>query len=502
MKNAVVYARYSSEKQNEQSIEGQLRVCQEYADRNDIKIIKTYIDRAQSGTNDNRTNFQKMLYDSNRKAWDYVIVYKLDRFSRNKYETAIHRKTLRDNGIKLLSAMENIPDTPEGIILESLLEGMAEYYSAELSQKVKRGMNESRLKGHWAGGKMIFGYRVKNKKPVIHETEAALVKKIFLDYLSEKPIVDIMNELNEQGVLHHGKPFAKSTFYCILSNEKYVGIVRHEGQIFDNIYPPIISKEVFQAAQDKLEENKYGRQSPYDYLLRYKAQCGYCGQAVVSDASTSKTGSVHRYYKCSQRKYGSTCELKTIRKDVLEKMVVDATFQIFDESDSLPKLADKILAQHKLRVQDCTSLNLLLEQKEKIETAIDNLYKVFEEGVITQKTKERIENKQQELEILEGKIAIEKTKVSTEITKDDIIKFLRTTLKKDPQTVIKILINRVVIYNDKIEIIYNYVPREVRLENENEQKLQVYKRKVKTKIETCKFGKPEEIVTYDVKGFI
>ena len=152
MKTAVIYARYSSDSQTEQSIEGQLHVCQDYAKRNDITIVNTYIDRAMTGTNDKRTDFQKMLKDSTKKAWDYVIVYKLDRFSRNKYEMAMHKKTLKDNGIKLLSAMENIPDTPEGIILESLLEGMAEYYSAELSQKVKRGMNQTRQKGNFTGG--------------------------------------------------------------------------------------------------------------------------------------------------------------------------------------------------------------------------------------------------------------------------------------------------------------------------------------------------------------
>ncbi len=124
MKTAVIYCRYSSDSQTEQSIDGQLRVCTEYAKNNDILILDTYIDRAMTGTNDNRPDFQRMIKDSAKKNWDYVLVYKLDRFSRNKYETVIHKKTLRDNGVKVLSAMENIPDTPEGIILESLLEGM------------------------------------------------------------------------------------------------------------------------------------------------------------------------------------------------------------------------------------------------------------------------------------------------------------------------------------------------------------------------------------------
>lgn len=131
MKTAVIYARYSSDSQTEQSIEGQLRVCQDYAKSNDILIVDTYIDRAMTGTNDMRPDFQRMIKDSNKRQWDYVLVYKLDRFSRNKYETTIHKHTLKENGVMVLSAMENIPDSPEGIILESLLEGMNQYYSVE-----------------------------------------------------------------------------------------------------------------------------------------------------------------------------------------------------------------------------------------------------------------------------------------------------------------------------------------------------------------------------------
>ena len=131
MKTAVIYARYSSENQTEQSIEGQLHVCEEYAQRNNILILNTYIDRAMTGTNDNRPDFQRMIKDSAKREWNYVLVYKFDRFSRNKYETAIHKKTLRDNGVKVISATEHIPDSPEGIIFESMLEGYAEYYSEE-----------------------------------------------------------------------------------------------------------------------------------------------------------------------------------------------------------------------------------------------------------------------------------------------------------------------------------------------------------------------------------
>ena len=209
MKTAVIYARYSCDNQTEQSIEGQLRVCQDYAKAHDILILDTYIDRAMTGTNDNRADFQRMIKDSARKEWNYVLVYKLDRFSRDKYATAIHKKTLKDNGVKVLSAMENIPDTPEGIILESLLEGMNQYYSAELSQKVKRGMKETRLKGLYQGGTLPYGYKLDGRKVVIDEQQAKHVLFMYEQYSKGVFVKDIIKALTESGVLHKGKPFAK-----------------------------------------------------------------------------------------------------------------------------------------------------------------------------------------------------------------------------------------------------------------------------------------------------
>ena len=158
MKTAVIYARYSSDRQTEQSIEGQVRVCNDYAERNGILIVNQYIDRATTGTNDNRDAFQQMLKDSDKKQFDFVLVYKLDRFSRNKFEMAMHRKHLKDNGIKILSAMENIPDSPEGILLESLLEGMNQYYSEELSQKTRRGQRETRIKEPQKKSNLDYAY--------------------------------------------------------------------------------------------------------------------------------------------------------------------------------------------------------------------------------------------------------------------------------------------------------------------------------------------------------
>ena len=154
---AVIYARYSSERQTEQSIEGQLRECEKFAKSNDISIVGTYIDRAQSGRTDNRIDFQKMLKDSKRQMFDAVIVWKIDRFGRNREEIAKNKAILRRNNVKVLYAKEHIPDGPEGIILESVLEGLAEYYSANLSQNILRGMRETALKCQYNGSGLALG---------------------------------------------------------------------------------------------------------------------------------------------------------------------------------------------------------------------------------------------------------------------------------------------------------------------------------------------------------
>ena len=200
MKTAVIYARYSCDAQTEQSIEGQLRECQKYAKAHDILILETYIDRAMSGTNDNRFDFQRMLKDSEKRQWDYVIVYKLDRFSRNKYESVVHKKTLKDSGVKLLSAMEQIPDTPEGTLMEALLEGFNQYYSEELAQKVNRGIRESWLKGNTTGGQPIFGYDVVDKKCIINEYEAEIIREAFTKYAQGYKARAIAVDMQERGL--------------------------------------------------------------------------------------------------------------------------------------------------------------------------------------------------------------------------------------------------------------------------------------------------------------
>ena len=457
METAVIYARYSSENQSEQSIDGQLRVCQEFALGKGIVVVDTYIDRAMTGTNDNRPDFQRMIKDSHKKAWKYVIVYKLDRFSRNKYEMAMHKKTLKDNGIKLISATEYIPDSPEAIIIESMLEGYAEYYSAELSQKVRRGMKETRLKGNYTGGTVLYGYRIENKKVVIVEEQAEIIRLIFSRYASGVFVKYIVQELNEMKVLHRGKPFARTTIYNILGNEKYTGIYRYKGEVFDNIYPRIVSQEIFDIVRAKADKQKHGRHPKDDtiYLLSNKMICGYCGCSVTAESGTSHTGRVLRYYKCLGRKLHNGCTKENIQKEKLEEIVIDAIIQSLSRPHVKDLLVAQLMQKQREENEHSAKYELLRKEKRQIDTALANVMKAIEAGVVNRTTQARMQELEEQQAEIEKHMAIEKNRMLIEIPENKIREYYEKALRLEPVLLAACLIQKVVLFDDRVQIYIN-----------------------------------------------
>ena len=456
MKTCVIYARYSSNNQTEQSIEGQIRVCREYAQRNDIAIVGTYIDRATTGTNDNREQFQKMLKDSDKKAWDYVLCYKLDRFSRNKYEMAIHRKHLKDNGVKILSAMENIPDSPEGILLESLLEGMNQYYSAELSQKIKRGMRETRLKGHFQGGCLPYGYKLDNHRIIIDEKAAEYVRFIYTEYSKGVFVRDIISRLNDMGVTHLGKPFNGDTIYNILRNKKYSGIYFYGGDELTGMYPQIVPTELYEQVRAIVNKNKHGKRSlKMIYLLRGKLFCGYCGMPMNADSSYGKYKNKY-YYKCRGRKNKlNDCTKTTIRKEKIEQIVLDAIIEKMQDPQTISNLVKGILSEQERQKSENISLSNLLKEQAQNETALKNIMIAIESGIITNTTGKRIKELEKRQEELEQLIATEKSKQNLLLSEKQIREYYEQALRLEPQMLINYLVQKVVLYDDKVEIYFN-----------------------------------------------
>lgn len=453
MKIAVNYLRYSSDSQTEQSIEGQIRVCKQFAESHDILIVDSYIDRAMTGTNDNRPAFQRMIKDSAKKEWDYVLVYKLDRFSRNKYEMAVHKKTLKDNGVKVLSATEYIPDTPEAIIFESMLEGYAEYYSAELSQKVRRGMNETRQKGNFTGGYLIYGYKKEGKKVVVDEEQAEVVRHIFEQYAMNVYVKDIIAELNKKGITNHGKPFARNTIYNTLKNEKYSGVYRHGNEVFENIYPQIVPTELFEKVRKKTNQNKYGKRSvEVVYLLRNKVKCGYCGSPISAECGTAKSGKKIRYYKCLGRKHRNGCTKSMVRKEYLEELVLDYIINELKKPENMNRIIEMTLEMQDKMVKENFTCNILLKEKKQVKKSLDNLVLAMQNGIFSNATNAKLHELENRLQELEKTIAIEKSKNSVKLTADDIRTHYEKGLRKEPKILINALVDEIVLFDDRIDI--------------------------------------------------
>ena len=476
-KTAVIYARYSSDNQSEQSIEGQLRVCNEYAKNNNILVLKTYIDRAMTGTNDNRPDFRQMIEDSKRHDFNIVLVYKFDRFSRNKYEATKHKKTLKDNGVRVVSVTEYMPDSPEAIILESVLEGYAEYYSAELSQKVKRGMNETRLKGNFTGGFIMYGYKVVNHKLVIDEEQAEVVRFIYEQYAQGVFVKDIIKSLSERGIYNRGKKFANNTVYNILRNEKYSGVYRFNGEVFTNIYPQIVPIDIYKTVRQKCELNRYGKRSvEVVYLLRNKIKCGYCGSTINAECGTAKNGQKVRYYKCLGRKHKNGCTKAQVRKEILEKYVLDNVIEQMSKPKTVEKVAEYLLQVQENSIKQNSALANLIKEKRQTENAINNIMDVIEQGGQSLTIVKRMRELESKLADIEKRLAIEKSQTAFRLTKEQIIEYYKSALEKEPLLLINNFIKEIQLYDDKMIIIYN-TPNPINLDES--QGFSFYDRNVK-----------------------
>ena len=304
--NVVIYARFSSHSQTEQSIEGQLKECYAYAQRNDYTVVGEYIDRALSGTTDHRPEFQKMIADSSKKTFQGVLVYQLDRFARNRYDSATYKSKLKKNGVRVLSARENISDDASGVLMEAVLEGMAEYYSVELAQKIKRGMDINAEKCLSTGGNLALGFKTEDKRIVIDPLTAPIVVKIFEMYVTGSTMADIIRYLNANQIkTSYGNEFNKNSINRIIKNRKYIGEYRYQDIVIEGGVPAIISRETFCLAQAEMERRrtrKRPKSSKAEYLLAGRLFCGHCKTPMQGVSGTGKTGNKWYYYYCANNR--------------------------------------------------------------------------------------------------------------------------------------------------------------------------------------------------------
>ena len=414
--NAVIYARYSSDNQREESIDAQIRAIKEFASTKNYQIVKIYVDEAKSATTDNRPEFLNMIRDSSSGLFDIAIVHKLDRFSRDRYDSAFYKRALKKNGVKLLSVLENLDDSPESIILESVLEGMAEYYSKNLSREVMKGMNETALQCKHTGGSAPLGYDVApNKTYVINESEAIIVRLIFEMYASENGYGTIINKLNELGYkTKKGNEFGKNSLYDILRNEKYIGTYtfnkssakkdgkRNNHSSKDNYVrikngmPRIISDEIFNIVGGKAVENKHrggANNAKEVYLLSGLVECGKCGGKMSGNRKyAGRNKDLYITYECCNRKYKKNCDAKSISSEFVETEVMkELKKKIFSEETAgllATQIYDYAISNNKQLNDDVKHF-----QKELIivQSDIDNIVEAITKGMFHISMKEKMD---------------------------------------------------------------------------------------------------------------
>lgn len=241
--------------------------------------------------------------------------------------------------------------------------------------------------------------------------------------------------------------------------------------MFTNIYPKIISDELFETVRSKIESNKYGKHKPdVVYLLKNKLKCGYCDHTVNSDAGTSKSGKINRYYKCSGKRTNKNCPLKPIRKELLEDVVVQTILKALGTNDLIKNIADKIISINEERIANDSTLSLLSKELDKVENSISNVLSAIDKGIITSSTKahlEELENKKKEIS---EQIAIEATKERMKLTREDVVKYMKTAITKSPKQMIDLVVKNIILYNDKLEIFFKYN----RKQEESNEKTIVY----------------------------
>ena len=412
---AVVYARYSSHNQREESIEGQLRVCHQYAERMGLEIIREYTDSAISGRTDNRPAFQQMMAEAPRLKYELVLVYKLDRFARNRYVSATHKNKLKKLGIRVVSATETISDGADGVLMESILEGFAEYYSVNLSENVRRGMTENALHCK-SNGAPPLGYTVKDGSYVIEPIGAKAVQIIFDQYQKGEKIRDIVAFLNEQGFkTRNGTEFKANSLHRILSNKKYMGVYIFADHEVEDGMPAIVSKEQFEAVQSMLEarRRKPGRgKAMEEYLLSGKIFCGTCGSPMIGMSGTSKTGEIYRYYACGKKRRSgaAACPKTAEKKEDIEAMVLAYICDKVLTDDVIHELAERCYAQLDEECADKSRLAIYEQRLNDTDIKIGNILKAIEAGIFTPATKDRLEALEAERSELECQVVAERLK--------------------------------------------------------------------------------------------
>ena len=423
-------------------------------------------------------NIDVLLSATDVERIELVLVYQLDRFSRNRYDSAIYRKELNKQGVGIESALENIANDASGIITTGLLETFAEYFSAQLSEKVTRGMYQNANKCKYNGGNITMGYRIdENQHYQIDPATAPIIKEIFERYAEGETTVAITSDLNARGIkTTKGKAFTKNSLQHILRNERYTGTYCFGDIKIKEGIPRIVSDELFEQVQGQLSKNRRsggGRgKAGEEYLLSGKLFCGKCKDSMVGiSGKSSGNEQIYRYYACSRKLKEHSCDKNTVRKDYIEQLIAQDCFRMLSD-DNIKDIAGQVIEQNRNGTAQSEIDRMTLEIH-NYERKIDKLIEALENSgaKALPRIEKRIEDNEKSIEELKKSIAIEKKKIIP-ITEEMIINAFsdlragRITSKKVMRTFINTLVLKVFLYDSHYNIYFNFSDNDDPLEKD------------------------------------
>lgn len=467
-RSAVIYARYSSHAQRDESIEQQIQKCEEYAQRQGLTVIEIYSDAAISGKTDNRPAFQRMMKDSRKHRFQYVIAWKSNRMGRNMMEAMINNAELMKHDIHCLYVEEDFDDTAAGRFALRNMMNVNQFYSENMAEDIRRGLMDNAEKA-MVNTRPPFGYTVgEDRRFAIREDQAAIVREIFDRIREGWSYADIAADLNNRGIKTAiGRQWNKNSFHAMINNEMYLGVYKYSSVRIEGGVPPILDRNIFEEVQRKVHTKKNAagqpRNSTGDYMLTGKLFCGHCLEPMVGVSGTGKHGELHYYYCCQgRRRKKSGCQKKNVVRDKIERQVIEAIRDYVMQDNVINSIAEAYGRFYESARKD----DVLLAMKDELvqnQKATANLMKAIEMGIITDTTKSRMLELEAQKKDLEASIRSQEG-VLQRITPDQVRFFLERFKEMDfddrdvQRQLIKTFVQDIYLYDDHMKLLFSFDP--------------------------------------------
>lgn len=446
------------------SIDQQREQAQAFAKAHGYNIVKEYEDAAMSGTTSDRPQYQLMLSEVGTIRPAAVILWKTDRLGRDRFELADAKRRIRDAGCRICLIAEPTPDdSPESVLMETMMEGMAEFYSRQLSVNIRRGMAYNAEHALYNGHR-VWGYGVDDEKHyVVDDSVAPFVLDMFTRYADGEAMQSICDDFNAKGLrTTRGALFGVKTMNKLLKNRAYIGEYRHGGVTVEGGMPQIVDEELFDRAQRRLAENKRNgsrrkasvqAQDAPRYWLMGKLYCGECGGSMQGVSGTSKTGAKHYYYYCKEQR-----AKRPVRKEWIEDAVTGVLKGLLDDSENLASIAVDAAKYYEDNYKSTEYLSSLEQQRRDVEKGLANFVKAIEAGIFNEATQRRMAELQERKDALNDAIEAETVRQSLFEDEHSIRAYFDRFLHADfdnPEvrdSVLEYFVDKIYLYEDRLVV--------------------------------------------------